>query len=164
MTAENKPAPRMRPWIRVLLVVSLVFNLIIIGGVAGMALRFGRDGPPKHVEQGQKSPMVFALSHEERRELGRSIRNAHKDYARDARQEKEYYEDLIAALEAEPFSPDALQTARDALDDRLSMRRVIARDIWLEKVADMSAEERGDYAARMREALERKRHWKPRKP
>jgi len=156
MSAENTPKPRMRAWLRVVLVLSLAMNLVIIGGAVGLALRFGHSGPPPLLSEGPGSPMIRALSHEHRR----SIRKAHKDRAEPARDKTQYYTNLVALLEAEPLDLDALRDASAALDNSFELRRDVARDIWLGQVSAMSAEDRKAYAIRMRDILSRKKFGK----
>ncbi len=160
MSAENTPKPRMRTWLRVVLVASLALNLVIIGGATGMALRFGHSGPPPMLSDGPGSPMIRALSHEHRREMGRSIRKAHKGQNERGRDKSGYYSTLVTLLEAEPLDLDALRDASVTVDSRFEIRREVARDIWLEQVSTMTAEDRKAYAARMRDILS---HKKPRK-
>uniref|UniRef100_UPI003569FCF9 periplasmic heavy metal sensor n=1 Tax=Shimia sp. TaxID=1954381 RepID=UPI003569FCF9 len=100
---QTDPRPRMRPWLRVLLVLSLAFNLVIIGAAAGLALRFGRAGPPPFLVEGPGSPMVMALSHEHRRAVGRSIRRAYHEAEDGRRARAASYRDLAGVLEAEPL-------------------------------------------------------------
>lgn len=163
MSAENTPKPRMRLWLRVVLVLSLAFNLVIIGGATGVALRFGRFGPPpSHMEEGRGSPMIMALSRDARREMGRSIRKAYRDTANDAGNESGIYADLVRALEADPFDKEALRAARQALESRMSLRREVAGDVWLESISKMGVTERKAYAESMLEILTRKKSWRPR--
>lgn len=145
----------MRPWLRVVLVLSLALNLVVIGGVTGLALRFGRSGPPPLFAEGPGSPMILALSHGHRKAIGRSIRQAHQERSGAARGRAGYYLDLVALLEAEPLDLEALREAGAGLDARSALHRELARDVWLDQVARMSTDERRAYAGRMRAIVSR---------
>lgn len=164
MSTETTEKPRMKRWLRVVLVLSLALNLIIVGLVAGAAMRFGHKGPPPHVGEHPGSPILRALDHDDRREVGRSIRKTYRAYAATAESEQSFYLKLADVIEADPLQPDALRDASAALDMRMSERRVIAQKAWMEKVLGMSADDRRAYAERMREAAENRKKWKKDRP
>ncbi|SHJ71584.1 Heavy-metal resistance [Shimia gijangensis] len=165
MSDEATKKPRMRRSVRILLIVSLALNLIIIGLVLGAALSHGGKGRgPDAYSDGPQSPIALALSWEERRDVGKKIRAAHRKHASDRKVEKIRYETLISALNGDPYDPDAVSMAREALDQASWDRRQIAYDIWVTHVGKMSVEQRQDYAERLREVLNERRSRRDRGP
>ena len=154
MTTETPAKPGMKRWLRVVLVLSLAVNFVVIGLVGGAALHFGRSGPPPHISDRGGVLIFKALEREDRREIGKSIRKSYREYAKTVGKEKAQYKTIADAIEADPMDVDALRQASAAIDDRMTQRRVIARDAWLEKVSSMTVDERKAYAARLREILD----------
>lgn len=154
MTDEAQNKPRMRRSVRILLIVSLALNLVIIGLVGGAFLGHGGKDKRSHMSfDGPGSPIVRALSREDRRAMGRSIREAYRAQVSDRGADTARYQALVSALAADPYDPEAVKLAREMLDEANWGRRQIAHDIWLKNVDAMSIEQRQDYADRIREAL-----------
>ncbi|MEM6589093.1 MAG: periplasmic heavy metal sensor [Pseudomonadota bacterium] len=159
MTKDSNPAPKSRLWVRILLVVSLALNLLVIGVVAGFVVKggpFKHDGPP-HMAAGGVGPLTHALSKEDRRAIGREMRQKGKDSGWDRQAHRQSLERMVAFLEATPFDADAfdeeLQITVDGMQGRLSD----ARGALLNRLNDMSDEDRAGYAARIKELMARKR-------
>jgi len=153
MTQEtDRNPPRMRPWLRILLGVSLALNLLVLGLALGAAIRFG--GP----DRGRPStPLGVLLFHELPRADRRALREEHLGAREDrAAQRRADAAELDAALRAVPFDSARVaaflvaQAARHRDLDR-SMRAA-----WLRRVAQMTDAERAAYADRLAEAMERR--------
>lgn len=158
MTDETKPG--MKRWIKVVFVLSLALNLIIIGLVGGAALRFG--GADKHHRFSDRAftPTLFALDREDRREIGRNIRKAYRERESKKVNEIRLFNEIADAIEADPIDVDAVLAASSELDGGLAERREIAQQAWLDKVSEMSHEDRKAYAARIRDILENPKKWR----
>ena len=80
------PPPRMKLWLRVVLVLSLAFNLLIVGISAGAMFTWSKwkshHGPRMDLSAG---PMTRALSREDRRAIGKEMRKAYHKKGRSAR-------------------------------------------------------------------------------
>ncbi len=152
------PTPRVRPWMRILLAVSLAANLLIVGVVVGTAWRFGGPGsdrspPPTGVA------LIRALPIEDRRAVLTQMR-AESPPRANARDEARL---LADALRADPFDRDVLsvEVSRQT-HARDSFQSVLLR-VWLDHVASMEVKERADYAARLLEMSERDKNRKKKK-
>ncbi|WP_299349957.1 periplasmic heavy metal sensor [uncultured Shimia sp.] len=163
MREDTKTKPGMKRWLRVVFTLSLALNLVIVGLIGGAALKFGRSGPPPHVMDRMSMPILGALEHQDRREIGRNIRKAYRNDGKSAKPETASYETLIAVLEAEPLDVEALRVANQGLTDRVSQRMRIAQEAWLDYVQTMTPEARVAYAARMREMVKDPKSWRKHK-
>ncbi|WP_127115083.1 periplasmic heavy metal sensor [Shimia sediminis] len=162
MSTEIPKKLGMKRWLRVVLVLSLTMNLVVIGLIGGAALRFGKSGPP-HMSGPDGLPIISALDRADRRDIGKSIRKASRalgDRAARAEKDKAHYQRIADMIEADPVDTDALRAAGAALDDRMSQRRQIAQDAWINKVAGMNLEDRKSYAARLRDILDNPKEWR----
>lgn len=159
MTDDTQNKPPMRRSVRILLILSLALNLIVIGLVGGAVLGHGGKDKRSHMSHnGPGSPIVRALSREDRRSMGRSIREAYRSQVKDRAADALRYQALVSALAADPYDPEAVKMARQALDEESRDRRQIAQDIWLKNVDAMGVDRRQDYADRMQEVLENQKH------
>lgn len=159
MTEEPPKKAGMRRSVRILLVLSLALNLIVAGLIVGAVLSHG--GKERHSSRpmdGPGSPIARALSWEDRREVGKNIRKAHRDLSADRKADQRLYAAFLAALRADPFVPEEMRLARDALDQASRARRQIATDIWAAHVEGMTVKERQDYATSLEKVLENRRH------
>lgn len=159
MTVETyRKPPRMRPWLRVLLGVSLAANLVVAGLAVGAAIRMG--GP-----EGARQPVPLgAMLY---RELPRADRRALRDdrlgsRAERAARRREDAAELDAALRAVPFDlarVEAFVSEQAARHDDLEQAM---RGAWLRRVAGMSDAERAAYADRLSAAMTHhaRHHWR----
>lgn len=144
--AATPPRPR-RLW-RILLAVSLAFNLAIVGLAVGFAVR--DDG--RHTLRGASAtlgPIGAALSGPERRAVIREVRS--QVDMRGARTGSEV-DEVVQALTVTPFDRTMLEAAfaegkarRDAVVDVASMALV-------DYIAQMSDAERADLATRINDS------------
>ncbi|WP_417679094.1 periplasmic heavy metal sensor [Pseudodonghicola sp.] len=151
-TDTNRKPPRMRPWLRLLLGVSLALNLAVAGLAVGAAIRFG-DRPDRVRPPMPLGALMFReLPREDRKMLRDRDRETRE--GRDARRRAEAAE-LDAALRAVPFDPTPLEAfiARDAA--RQADFADAMRNAWLTRVKAMTEAERAQYADRLQEALQR---------
>ncbi len=112
MTDTPPPTAR-RGWLRVALIVSLMLNVLIVGAVAGVALR--ERAAPRDVGLG---PFAGALSKEDRRAIGAAVRAERPKLRETMRAEREDRAALLAVLRAEPFDPAAFAAVTARIADR----------------------------------------------
>lgn len=154
MMDDTQNKPPMRRSVRILLILSLALNLIVVGSVGGAVLGHGGKDKRAHMSHdGPGSPIVRALTREDRRSMGRSIRKAYRSQVKDSAADTLRYQALVSALAADPYDPSAVKLAHQELDEANWGRRQIAQKIWLENVDAMSVEQRQDYAERIQEVL-----------
>jgi len=152
---KDRNPPRVRPWLRIVLGVSLALNLAVAGLGLGAAIRFG--GP----DRAARPPLPLgAMLY---RELPREDRRALRDDRLGPRPEREERRraeiaELDAALRAVPFDPTRVEgflaaqsLQRDALEQAL-------RAAWLTRVSKMSDSARAAYADRLAEEMARHEH------
>lgn len=135
--------PRPRRWLHLLLIVSLGLNLVMIGLALGAVLRF--QGP-EGIRAAPRSPglaLYHALPDRDRALMRRAMRDT-GDRPRHAAMD-----DIVKALQAVPFDPDALEST---LLLQASGREETARNVqrvWLERVVAMTDSERTEYARKL---------------
>lgn len=159
MSGTNETAtarPAMRRGLRILLFVSLALNLLVAGLVIGaVAHQAGgsRSHPPRVERPG--GPMVAALTRADRIAIGKALREADRA-GRPSRDElRAEYDAVIAALTTVPYEPETVRAAVERQTQGFSRRADLGRDLLLERLAEMSDEERAAFAMRLREVLER---------
>ena len=150
--AAAAAAPKPRRW---LLPLSLALNLLVVGIVAGAAVRhaFDDDGPMM-VRDLAFGPFTEALSHKDRAELRRSFLQRAGDL-RDLRPEsRDDFNGLLATLRETPFDLAAVKGLMAAQSDRMAERLGLGQDLLVERIAAMSDAERTAFAERLEAALQ----------
>lgn len=161
-TQDPKPTG-MRPGLRYLLIGSLAVNFIIAGLMVGATVGNKRTGDRPPREGDILGAYTQALSSQERREIGKSIRDHHRSLGEKPMRPRQVLQQMLTALQAEPFDAAAVQALIDQQSETAFERRKVAQGLWLQYVSDMSVEERAAYAARIEEVLAR-RKGPPKKP
>ncbi|WP_439154779.1 periplasmic heavy metal sensor [Yoonia sp.] len=144
----TRPGPS-RLW-RAVLVLSLAFNLAVIGMVlgAGLSGRFG-DRPPRSFDFGL-GPLARALEPSERRAIGGAMR---RDGALRAVDLRGNAQEVIAALRSDPFDPVRLETAMAAQMAQTAMVQRSAQEALLRQITAMSPQRRNVFADRLQQEL-----------
>lgn len=160
MSADPNPAPKgTRLWVRIVLVVSLGFNLLVVGAVAGIAITggpFPHGGPPSKMAHETIGPFTRALSHKDRVSILREVRQQGRaeGWSRDAHRHS--MEEMIALLEATPFDADAFEEKFGGMVNGLQSRLELAGGAFVLRLQAMSDEDRIAYAARVRDVITKK--------
>ncbi len=158
MTTDPNPTPKSsRLWVRILLVVSLALNLLVIGAVAGFAIKGGplKHGGPPHVAVGGVGPLTQALTREDRRAIGREMRRKAQESGWDRRAHRQALERMVVLLEATPFDAEAFDADLNTIMDGMRGRISDARGALVNRLSDMSDEDRAAYAERIRDKMDR---------
>jgi len=150
-----------RRWPKLLLAVSLVFNLVVIGAVVGANLRHEQDTrrfPPPDPEMTRAlgmAPLIDALPRETRRDIGVRLR-AELGGTRPHRATLEAeFAAMLAALRADPFDPEALASMLDAQQARVAARVAAGRAVFLDALAQMNPADRAAFADRLEQRIAR---------
>lgn len=154
---EKKAASGMRPGFRFLLIGSLAVNLIIAGLVVGAAVGNKRSDTRPPRDGDILGAYTKALTKQERREIGLNIRDHHRAQGEKLLRPRQMMEQMLAALRADPFDPEAVQALIASQSDQAAERRAVAQGLWLQHVSEMTAAERADYADRIVETLASRR-------
>ena len=153
--------PRKRSWLKPLLAISLAANMLVVGIVAGFFIANpGRDkgerldGPARSLVG---VPFIRALEPPNRRALYQEVRR-NGDQLRENRSAlRARFEALLAALNADPFDPEAVQSILREQREIALRRQNIGEALLVEQLEQMSPEERGAYAKRLAKDLNRLR-------
>lgn len=168
MSAQQPPAPkprnRSRLWMRALLIVSLSFNLLVLGLVAGAKWGGHRDhgfdtrGPNRGaIRDLGFAPFASALDREDRRHIGKALRDKSGSFADHRKILAVEFQGMLAALRAEPFDPDKLIALMGQQSERLSQRGQIARNMLVERITQMRDDERRALADRVEKSVRKRR-------
>jgi len=155
-TPDQKPNTGLRPWLRVVFGLSLALNLLVVGVVVGSALKWGgkEHGPGARMEQ-MGGPLTRALSHRDRREIGHEMRQEFGK-ARGAQAERRAaLEAMVADLRAERFDREAIAGHFARQRAVLNERMAFGQGLMLERIEQMSAEDRAAFADRLEQGLDK---------
>lgn len=152
MSTTEIPARRGSPaWMKILLVLSLAGNLAVLGVVLGQSLR---DSEGRGRGSERVINWIIGMVPEERRDLAVTQFDAARERIDAARaQRSERLPAVIAAMQAEPFDPAALDAALDAMFDRDTSGRTIVRETLISLLDQFTPEERAFFAANFEERL-----------
>ncbi len=148
-------AAPMRRSLRILLIASLAFNMLIVGIGAG-ALISGRmaDGPRRGIDL-SLGPLVEALDESDRRAIMRSLRDAPhvRRPSRDARRAD--LGAVVAALRTDPFDPAAVAAPLDAARSRALGVMGAGQEALIARITAMTPQQRQAFADRLETGLAR---------
>lgn len=139
--------------LRIVLVGSLAVNLLLVGIIGGSYVR-GGGGPPRGFEF-QLGPLSAALSHEDRRKIADQIRREVGRSGLSRSQRRTALEQMIGAVEAEPFDSEAFTQVIEGQQSRTDHVRAAALSSFVNFLSDMTAEERVVFAQNLRQTLEK---------
>ncbi|SLN22350.1 hypothetical protein ROA7450_00830 [Roseovarius albus] len=149
------PKPSGRRWMRGVLVASLALNLLFVGAVGSAFLKHGKGHKHHAGFSKMGGPLTHALSPEDKKKVRKKLHEAYEKNGAGFRQYKEEKAKLIAVLNVEPFDVEAARTHLDQMHDVVSSRLLQGREVLLERLVEMSPEERSAFAERLQ-----KRHKK----
>lgn len=156
--AEDKKTTRapMRRGLRALLIGSLAVNLIVAGLALGAVLGNSKGGnrPPRDADF--MGAYTRALPDEDRRAIGRAIRDHHRKSGISREAARAEFEAMINLLRAIPFDASKVKAGLEQQAKAGFERRASAQTMWLERVTVMTDAERQDYADRIQTLLARK--------
>ncbi|WP_299691116.1 periplasmic heavy metal sensor [uncultured Tateyamaria sp.] len=152
-------------WVRILLALSLALNLAIVGLVAGLLTR--GPGPLRGGGPGLSYalPYIVALDRTDRRAVMGAVRN--DPSLPDRRSRKAQFDDMLAALRAEPMDRAAVRAVLASQADGVARVQAVAQEAWLDTIEAMSPQERRNYADTVEAVLQkgpRGKRGKPPKP
>ncbi|WP_309668379.1 periplasmic heavy metal sensor [Tabrizicola sp.] len=158
---EPAPRPVTATWVKILLALSLAFNLGILGIVAGARMKDGhgdKGGLPRDVSFG---PFSEALSRQDRQALREALLSKAPEFRAAREAARAEFDTLLAALRADPFDPDAVREALAAIEQRNASRLELGRTMIETRIFDMAEAERLAFADRMEAGLRTKKRPAP---
>jgi len=136
--------------------VSLTLNLAVLGAIAGAHVRDGADArrlpPPERsaLRDVGIGPFLDAMPREDRAALGAAMRErVGGDIGPDREALANDFQEMLAALRAEPYDSDRLDAVLTAQHDRMESRILAGQAVLIEAIAKMSPTERQAYADRL---------------
>jgi len=147
-----------KPRYRWLLIASLALNVLIIGLAIGIGLR---GGPPERHSRNTEAGMrgiARGLPEDHRKALGKEV-NA--QWQSTVKVRGGMRRDLIAALEAEPFDPAAVDAILTAHHSHMSANMQSAGTAFLKVLSEMSAEDRANFVQNLQKKRSKKWGAKP---
>lgn len=154
-------SPGMKPWLRVVLMVSLALNLLVAGLIVGrIAMHGPHHGPHKSRLDEIGGPITQALTQEDRREIGRKMRQTIRADGGGRAERHEVFEALIAQLRTEPFDREAVAGHFARQRTFLNERLTLGQGFLLEQLEGMGAAERAAFADRLEEKLNHRKQRK----
>jgi uncharacterized membrane protein len=114
------------------------------------------DEPDRKVPRVDRigGPLTFALSHDDRKEIGKALRQQYRQGRPTRAQIQEEYQQAITALRADPYDRAGLEAVFAAQLAGATERVAIGQRLLLERIAQMSSDERRAFADRLEEGLE----------
>lgn len=156
MSEQKHAMPKARSWPKILLIVSLTFNLLFVGLVAGALWRMGPHA--KHDRGDRLIPLVMALPKAERD----ALRSEFREWVASHHQQqnvgpRDRMQQLLVVLRDQPFDAEAL---RKHFEERVNLHEQqlqIGRDALIVRIIGLSDVERAAYADRLER---RARRWR----
>ena len=136
------------------LAISLAVNIAVVGAIGGVALRFS-SGKVHLKERQMNSIYMRALSRDQRRELGRQIRDQIGNSAAIKTDVEADFRDAIRILRGEDFDIKTFKSVFKTHVARSYQRLENAEEVLSSYILLMSYSERLSYANRMEKALNR---------
>lgn len=155
--AETETPKRGWRWGRVVLGLSLALNVlvlgVVLGGILGHRHDFDRD---RHSDRfAEIGPYSRALTETDRAALRARLREAAPQVRQNRKAVRESFDAVLAALRAEPFEVDRVETLLVSQSDWISDQIAITRRVLLDRLGQMSPEERRAFADRLEQVLRR---------
>lgn len=153
-----------RRWTRVLLPVSLGFNLAIIGIFGGLVLSHLTHPPREPVRELSFGRFTDALTPQERQDLRRAFFQQAPGFRAERAAMRADFQNLIGALKAEPYDPAKVAELMDRQDARTRQWIGLGQRLLQDRIAAMSPAERAAFADRLEKDMERRLHRAPPPP
>lgn len=158
--ADQVPTPPkagMRPVVRVVLIVSLAFNLLILGVVAGGVLDGRRPGGMGGADL-TLGAYARALDPADRRAIGRDLHDRMQSRPVRGAERAQAMADFLAAISADPFDPAAVEQLFEDQRDRATGAMRLGQEALLARVEAMTPADRAAFAERLAREFGSNRH------
>ena len=158
MTKTDKQ-PRGR-WVKILLIASLAFNLVIVGLIVGATFGDHRGNRGLKAPHGIR-PYVSAMTEEQRKEFHKRTRHSLSGSLKTLKKFRNGQKAVFDAITAIPYSEAALRAVLDQQRSDISAIMGQFQEELIISLAAMSDDERARYVARMKEL--RRNRWRKRR-
>lgn len=146
---DKQPKTGMRRSLKILLAVSLGLNMLVIGSIGGMVFHDGSPRGPKSYKDAAYGPYTRALSHQDRKAIGKALRSEIGDFRQDLPTIRAGFSALKDALSADVYDRDLVhRLIKD--QEALGLKRYqVGQRLLLERLDHMSPQERRKFAERL---------------
>lgn len=145
--------------LRLSLIVSVALNLVVLGIVAGAALR---DPPRPHPDRGPAFGMFDrALTEDDRKALREAFRREAPDFRDEWQRMQADLGDLLTALRADPYDPAGVEAIFARQLERGQRMAGLGQRLMMERLAAMTPAERADFADRLSRRIDRENRDRP---
>lgn len=153
---QDKAPARPKRWVRILLGFSLALNLLVIGAIAGLAIKGppGRSGPPSMREI--SAPYVSSFSFDAKRNMRKHMRSKLPERSVAIARNRADYAAFLEVVRAESFDAVKATAILEGQLNRAAQMQLLGRDLAIAQIESMTLDERKAYADRVEEALERR--------
>ena len=158
MNEQGNGRTRQAPWIKIVLVVSLCFNLVIVGLAVGMALnwtRFGSVSIENFAGPAGLGGLVRSFDQRERLLLRQDIAGMSDVISDQRRRSSVNLDNIVTILRAGEFDREALEVLFSDQIDILNNRMEQSHKLLIDRIDKMTAEERNAFADRLSEHYHR---------
>ena len=143
---QNKSKKYTNIW-KILFGVSLIINLVIVGAVAGLIMRFSDSQLTKKYAPG--GFYVRAMNLKDRYEFLNEMKNHKNAIQPDTSWERSSYNLAIEMLKSEDFNQKAFRSLLEKQVEHVKSRRDFVRLALIAYISNLTMEERLDYAERL---------------
>ncbi|WP_289043598.1 periplasmic heavy metal sensor [uncultured Aliiroseovarius sp.] len=141
----------------------MTFNLLIVGMIAGAKWGYHRDHGfdmrgPNHaaIRDMGFAPLAGALDRDDRRQIGKVLRQRSGSFGDNRKALADEFQTILSALRANPFDPDVLSSVMDRQAERLQTRGALARSVLIERIDQMTPDERSIFADRLERSVRKR--------
>ena len=150
-----KPKRAHNIW-KIIFTISLALNIAVLGAIGGAAVRFSKSpiASEGHLKERQiRSIYIRALSKEQRRELGRKMRDQEENNQDSRAMIAAGFQEAIRILRSENFNKEAFEAVAQGHSKISNDRLKKARSILISHITYMNFDQRLAYADRIEKAL-----------
>ncbi len=147
---QTKVAPKARNWQRTILVGSLALNLMVVGIVAGVALKGGGPGSSQRFDL-TVGPLTRAMDDTHRDAVRDALRDSGAFQRNDRTAMRADMAAMLQTLRADVFDQVAFRDALMRQRARLQTGQSAVLDAVAAQIEGMSVEERAAFAGRLEE-------------
>ena len=142
-----KPRPSRGLW-KIIFAISLTVNITVLGILGGAAMKFNKDphaGKTQLRERHIGSIYIRALSRDQKRELGRRMRELERNHKQNGGKTEAGFQEAVHILRKADFDQEKFETVIRGYAERSNQRLKIAQMTLLSHINSMNITEQSAY-------------------